>query len=528
MAVARREQYIPVEVVGGNTFGIYPKISLAATYNMYISDGWLINYPGYKKWLEVAPAGSGRGFFHSTRNNLLFIVANDSLYKINTIGEQTFIANLETSNGPVVMDENLNGQVCIVDGQNIYIYNIDSSSLTKQNITFAGNTIVPNYVVYHDTFFLIASRPGSANDQNWYVMEFDTPTTIVLNTQKALQNSADATVAVVKLPGHGNNVLVLGQQSGELWTNVGGEENYKKVQSFSLEVGCVSASSIAYNEDFVAWLSTNKNNSPVIKIAKGASTSTISTDGINEFLPTIKRPDKSYGMMYALGTHLIYQLTFYDSQDNVTLIYDFSQDKFFYLTDKNYNYHPARAIVYFDQRLLFLTIDNPSIYELSRNYVSYIDTTDPKDIGHEIPRIRICPTVRRKNAERFITDKVILLTEQGVNNFPLVLDGSYDCLNYIVTEGVGDFILSEDGEFIIANSDACGSELLRPSIDLAISKNGNQSFGNYVRRELNHQGIYRNQCEWRALGQANEITLQFRFWGHQPFVVGASNLEVSE
>lgn len=46
-------QQVPVNVVGSSTFGRYPKISLETTYNMFISDDWLVNYAGFQKVVDI-------------------------------------------------------------------------------------------------------------------------------------------------------------------------------------------------------------------------------------------------------------------------------------------------------------------------------------------------------------------------------------------------------------------------------------------------------------------------------------------
>ena len=39
---------VPLGMVGGNTYGRYNKISSAQTWNMMISDGFLVDYAGFQ------------------------------------------------------------------------------------------------------------------------------------------------------------------------------------------------------------------------------------------------------------------------------------------------------------------------------------------------------------------------------------------------------------------------------------------------------------------------------------------------
>ena len=65
-----------LDVVGGTTFGRYEKISVAETFNMIISDDWLVPFAGYQRTgrLGIAEAFGtvGRGLFTSTIINKMF------------------------------------------------------------------------------------------------------------------------------------------------------------------------------------------------------------------------------------------------------------------------------------------------------------------------------------------------------------------------------------------------------------------------------------------------------------------------
>ena len=110
---------LPVKVVGSSKFGPFPKQNAEKTYNMFMSDGYMLNFPGYKRVLELlSTATQGRGIFRSIRGNLIMAVIDSAVYELDNVLGITFIGNLNTTSGPVIMDENLNGQICIVDGLN--------------------------------------------------------------------------------------------------------------------------------------------------------------------------------------------------------------------------------------------------------------------------------------------------------------------------------------------------------------------------------------------------------------------------
>ena len=115
---------VPIQIVGSSTFARYHKIGSGLTYNMFISDDWLVNFAGYKRVQQLVNnnVGEGRGLFHSTRGNFLIVVIRSSVFQAR-YGYKVasdWLSNYKT--GEVFMDENLNNQICIVDGRmHIYI-----------------------------------------------------------------------------------------------------------------------------------------------------------------------------------------------------------------------------------------------------------------------------------------------------------------------------------------------------------------------------------------------------------------------
>lgn len=495
---------VQVNVVGSSTFGRYPKISLEKTYNMFISENWLINYPGFKKKLEdIVPNGEGRGIFNSIRGGFLLAVIDSSVYQIGNNFTPLLVGSIATKTGDVYIDENLASQICIVDGENAYIYDYMSPSpaVTPQTLTYIGNQIFPNYVCYHNSFFLFGNSPRSINSSNWYAYEPDhgdpdalppvpaDPTKIVRNTQFSLQTKPDVALVVTRLPGKGNNVLVLGSTVAEVWTQVGGLENYRRIQSFNIDNGIVSTPTVSASEEIVCWLAQNENLDVSIMVTDGSSTKRISTDGIDYVLSNIKFPAQSTAFFHREGGHLFYQITFYNAADNLSLVYDFDEGKFFHVSDQNLNYHPAREIVFFLGEIYFISLDDGSIYEMSTDFVTYNYDILPHSTGEEIPRIRICKTLRKNNSDRFRVGKFTFWIEQGVND--------YSRPNPII-----------------------------PRVDMSFSKDGNQSFSSIISKPLNEVGKRRNQItEWR-MGQANEFTIQLSFLGMQSFVCTGGTAEI--
>ncbi len=535
-------QQVPIQICGSSTFGRYDKIGSGLTYNMFISEGWLINFAGYKKAIELKDTGTSvRGLYKSTRGNFLLAVVGSLVYKVSTSFSITPIGgNLETSTGEVFMDENLNGQICIVDGLNAYIYNYTTSSaLVKQTGGPLGSSLIPNYVSFHNTFFLFGNASSTSNGAKWYVYKYDTATTIIEQTDLALSTKPDSALAVKRLPGQSNNVIVFGRTVCEVWTSVGGLQNYRRNSSVSIDYGCISVSTIASSDQYTVWLGANQDNQPVIMVFAGEGLMRLSTDGIDHLLGSIVEPQNSTALFFRQDGHLFYQLTFYGRKDGLTLVYDFNTEKFFNLSDYNDDFHPARDMVYFNNQMLFASLKNGYIYQTSTDITVYNENLsskstewDPEKV-HIIPRTRICESIRRPDSGRFIANSFVLTMAQGddPNVTGLSLGASFE--NIMITEDGVD-METQDSQLMItqdsiANNGGIGNPVTltyRPRVDMALSKDSGITWGSYVGRGLNPIGKRQNIITWNNLGRCNDLTIKLRFWGLSSFVVTDGIVEI--
>jgi len=523
---------LPIDIVGSSTFGRYLKISPSKTVNMFISDEWLVNYAGWKRIYDFLPdqSAQGRGIFRSIRNNIMVVVINNAVFAVQPSLSYRLVGNLDSSKGSVFIDENLNNQICIVDGQSAYIYNFTLGSLTKQNLP---SYFKPNYVCYHQTFFLFGNSITTGDGAAWYVYKYDSPTTIVEQTQLALQTKPDYAIAVERIPGSSNTVVVFGTSVTELWTHVGGQNNYQLVSSVNIDYGCISVSTIASSDKYVMWVGVNEYSTPSIMMLSGAQAKQISTDGINYLLGTIKYPDQSTAMLQQYDGHLFYQLTFYNVEDNISLAYDINTDKFFNLSDSNNNYHPANRMVYFNQNVYFVSLNNGSLYQTGTEFTTYNENIgatelnyDP-NINKEIPRTRICTPIRNKNGTVFRARNLQIMIDQGndKNVTGLSLSG---ILNFLVTEGPNpDFIVTEKGDRIVAEGRNNIEIPYCPRADLTLSKDSGETWSSTVSRRLHPIGKRKNILGWHGnLGYSNDLTPKFKFWGTSYYCVGNGSVEI--
>jgi hypothetical protein len=470
---------LPLKMVCSTVFGRYPKISKEQVFNMIQSDGWMVPYAGHKKIIDIDNSGVARGIFFSAKLNKLILVIANNVYTVGTNLSANKVASIDTSNGDVFMDENDANQIAICDKKSIYILNLASNIFDKALIDF-----VPGYICFQDGYFIAADL--GTNQWRLSALNNGLVWTAAPNTVGLLQTKPDNVVATVRLPGHGNHLLVMGSTVTELWVDVGYKLfPYQRSSAVNIDYGCLNPSTIASGDEFVVWLAINEKSTPVIMLSTGGETKQISNDGINFKLSTLSNPSDAYGFLFKQDGHLFYQLTFPSNQDNLTLLYDFNTGKFFTLCDEYMNHHIARKVVYFNNSHYFISFKDGNLYELNTRYTQFD--------GCEIPRVIVSESIRMPDVAPFIVNNLTFVMEQGMDEPKLNVDSD---------------------------------RVTIPRVDLSFSIDGGISFSNYFGMQLNPVNTRQNRLIAWGLGRCNEFIPQFRFWnsGRMVFKDGVINI----
>ncbi len=580
--VTPNSDQVPVNIVGGNRYGRYSKISSEYTQNMFVSSNgypansedyeqWLVSFAGYRRVLNLIqfpdvtpqlypnqiPAGSGRGLFHSTRGDIAVAVVNSIVYKITPSLNSTQVGVLSSASGEVYMAENLNSQICLVDGVNCWIYNYSDDSFTLQDLN--NDNLVPSYVEYHNTFFLFGNGLKNNFGSQWYAYISNSDTTITQvnpsNSALALQTKADYALAIKCIPGRGNNILVFGSTVCEIWTQVAGLQPYVRQPSVNINYGCASVATIASGGNYLAWLGQNEDEAPVIMVYDGNQAQRISTDGIDYLLSRVVSPESSTAFLYRQDGHLFYQLTFYDPVDNFTLLYDFNTQMFFNLTNEFGGYHPARQVIYFNLNVYFISLRNAAMYLLSSNITVIDENLERSNSGapyndalvYLIPRKRITGSIRQASSTRFRVNSFVLTLEQGNDINFLEADLQRIIGNAVITEHFNnpadDDVLTEGGDIVVTEQafntinhiispvinalipSLVTGIIYKPRIDLSLSKDS-VTWSNKVSRTLHPYGKRQNILHWENMGVANDLTIKLEFYSLSSFVVSNGLLDV--
>lgn len=533
-----------LNIVGSSTFGRYPKISIEKTYNMFQSDTALVPYPGYKT--AIANIGSnGRGIYTSTKQKRMVGVFGNKVYLINLFFDQgnqrsydssvVLIGTLLTNSGVVYITENNKPQILISDNVALYVYDPTLSPAFQQAV---GLSFVPGYITFHDTYFICAATqdnyysPAATNTwrlsgQNDGLVWADDSASIGL-----LQTKSDITQGAVRFPSKGNLIMVLGQTVTEFWMDTGAQLfPYQRTNQESIDYGCLNPDTIASLDEIIVWLAANEKSGPIIMYTEGGTPEKITSDGIDYLLSQLIDPADSRAFIIRQDGHLLYHINFYT--DNLSLFYDFNTKKFYHACDENMNYFIADQVAFFNNQYYFVSRNSSDLYAFDTIFTTYN--------GAEIPRFRACKSLRLPSQQRFIANDCGFTIETGETDYQKQSTGAVYWVTQdgkkVITQGNAAFFVTQDGNFLIdqdgnniisQQNDASEFEYLileengyvytTPAIDLSISRDGGASFGSDYRYVLPGVGQRRNMLNWWQLGEGNDITCLFKFWGLSRFV----------
>lgn len=553
-------QQFPLNIVGSSIFGRYPKISIEKTYNMFMSDNFMVPYAGYNIGIPASQflnAIEGRAIFTSTKFDNLVVVQGTNVFLVNIVYSQSQeiieffqvfrIGQLQTQTGVVYVAENNKPQIGLSDGTAFYLYDPTLSPVFRA----VPLNFTPGYLTFHDTYFILAASNDTfysppANN-TWRLSGQNDG--LVWNSDSAsiglLQTKPDNVKAVVRFPSKGNMIFVMGSIVTEAWFDTGAQLfPYQRNNQFNIDYGCLQPATVAYMDEIVVWLAQNEKSGPIIMYSDGGMPKKITSDGIDYFFSTLEDPTDSQAFLYRQDGHLFYHINFYT--DNLSLFYDFNTQKFYHACDQNLNYFIASEVAFFKNQYYFITRNNGNLFVFDTSITTYedVDTMGNRSIN-EIPRIRTCGNVRTPDQDYRIINDLGFTIESGETDYqqqslgPIIL--ITQASEHLITQGEylgfitqsGDDLVTQDDLYLVSQQHQEGSSatliaqqegntgtsnLSLPHVDLSISTDGGASFGTEWAYYLPPVGHRKNRLMWWQVGIANDFVPQFKFWGLGRFV----------
>ena len=370
------------------------------------TEPWIFKRPGLLKQAVVNSNEAGMGLF-TWNNNVYSLWGDGTIYKN---GVKVVTGTLDTSNGKYSFSS-LVGSTPKMSLQNgIQGYSYDdiaglSATLHSINTSYPANTT--KGIVYLDgTTYVLQNLFGTQV----------TPATIWGSNINSIDQAGDwsainfITAQIEPDPGiflakQLIYVVCLKQWTTEVFVDAGNATGspLAPVENFEQPYGCAHQDSVQNIESTLFWMSNNRTASRQIVMMRGLQISVVSTPAIDRLLQNADLTTV-YSLQVKINGHSFYILTI--KNNNITLVYDISQNRWSQWTDANGNYWP-----YIDST--FDSNGNHILQHESNGSLYYLDSTYYTDDGEQIPVTIITPAfdagTRRKkivNQLEFITDQV--------------------------------------------------------------------------------------------------------------------------
>jgi len=270
----------------------------------------------------------------------LYVVSNDTLYRVESTGAKVLLGTINTNVGRVSMAHNgiNNGhEILIVDGTNGYIY--DSVLDTVVQIVDGDFPQTATHAQFMDGYFIVndPSITGQFAISSLYDGTAWSGTDIA-----TAERSPDKLQAIVV----SDRVLYLiGSKTSEAWVNTGALDfPFAAMQSGFNQWGTVAPHSATEASGVTFWLAQNDEGVGQVVQASGGQVQVISTFGISGELSKITVLDDAYGWTYQYHHHTFYVLTFPTA--GKTFVYDIVTKQWHQWSTKDTGYHKASHHVY--------------------------------------------------------------------------------------------------------------------------------------------------------------------------------------
>lgn len=311
-------------------------------------------------------------------------------------------------------------------------------------------------------------------------------------------------------------IFLFSENYTEVWENAGQGTNLpiRRNNSLLMEVGTPALGSISVGFDRMFFLAQDKDGLAGVMEVKGTESILVSNRAL-DFQLAQYAEDPATGVADARGVLIkengliFYRLNF--TLANHTFVLNVSMStadapKWHEEEVLNGDRHPAQTHAYFDG------VNYYGSYNQAIFYI--VDDQDPTNDGETIRRMRIGRQMSPEGYNRLRIDRFQVDLLQGALDIDEFVD-----IDLLAEDE--EILLTESGEDIILDQqiNIGGGQ---PTVFLAISKDGGQTYGNYLHASMGKIGQRTYRTVWRKLGttpRGQGFIPKIEFFNEIPFVV---------
>lgn len=403
--------------------------------------------PGLK-FNQSTTIGPHRGSY--VHDGLLYVVANNGVYKIDTTETAARIGSLSTYSGLVGMASS-GSQLVIVDGIDGFVWNgttfsqiTDTDFVEAQQVKFIKGRFIVNSPGT-GRFYM----SGSYDATSWASLDYATA-----------EVDPDDLIAIEV---DHQELWTLGEYTTEVHNYNGNTDfPFESMQGGFTEWGVAASRSVAKGDNTVIWLAQTRAGGRQVVQATGFVPKVISSDSLEERMTEFSRVDDAYAFVVkSADRHLFYVLTF--PTENETHVYDFATGLWHGWESYGVGRFRISTCTYWNNKYWMGDSINGNLYTFdSLTYADYDQVM-----------------VRSRKTEHY--------SENQDNIF---------CHSLEILVNTGSGLLTGQG------SD--------PQIALYRSNDGGQTWGNARTRSLGAIGKYKTRVIWNKLGAYRHRVYEIR------------------
>ena len=311
-------------------------------------------------------------------------------------------------------------------------------------------------------------------------------------------------------------IFLFSENYTEVWENAGLGTNlpFRRNNSLLMEVGTPALGSVSVGFDRMFFLAQDKDGLAGVMEVKGTESVLVSNRAL-DFQLAQYAADPATGVADARGILIkengliFYRLNFTLANHTFVLNVTMSTAESVKWHEEEVLHgdrHPAQTHAYFDGVNYYGDYKQPKFY--------IVDDHIPTNDGETIRRMRIGRQMSPEGYNRLRIDRFQVDLLQGALDIQQLVDEDLWTENEmtITTESSTDIILDQQ-------IDIGGGQ---PTVFLAISKDGGQTYGNYLHATMGKIGERTHRTVWRKLGttpRGQGFIPKIEFFNEIPFIV---------
>lgn len=443
---------------------------------------YLQRAPGLRKLATVGD-GPVRGLW--TLGEYGYAVSDQTFYQINKDWTYTALGTVNGT-GPVSMSDN-GVQIFIACNPSGFIYNTQTGQFVQiSDPDFPGAVTVG----YLDGYFVF-NPPNS--QQVWVTSLLDGTSVDPLDFASA-EGAPDGLVALIV---DHREAWLFGTNSVEVWYDAGTPDfPLQRIQGAFNEIGCVAPYSVAKLDNGLFWLGADARGRGIVYRANGYTGIRVSTHAIEWQIQDYGNISDAIAYTYQQDGHAFYVLTFPSA--NATWVYDVATQAWHERAGFDNGYftrHWSNCQMAFNSEVVVGDYANGNIYAFDLDVYS-----DDGQIQKWLRSWRALPT-GQNNLNRSAHHTLQLDAQAG----HYLLGTASIIAQYLTTES-GDFLITEDDEYLIDETAGSATVNKAPEFMLRWSDDGGHTWSNEHWASGGAVGAYGTRIFWRRLG----MTLKLR------------------